>query len=159
MKKRVGGAIILVAVGIGIWLNSLFTGIGPGGDDSGVGRNDEVNVSLENAEVPTNVNPTDSTSDTSAEATIPAGAVPTILIDDRQYLLQVGSGAEENFQPIALDQVVSLAQAAQPGEDGIRLHIKRRETSRASTESALTDALRQAGVSDNAVQHHAGFVE
>lgn len=159
MKKRVGGAIVLVAVGIGIWLNSLFTGIGPGGDNSGVGRNDEVNVSLDNADTSANITSTDSTSETSVEATIPIGAVPTILIDDRQYLLQVESGAEENFQPIGLDEIVRLTQAAQPGEDGIRLHIKRRETSRASTESALTDALRRAGVSDNAVQHHAGFVQ
>ncbi len=154
MRKRVGGAIILVAVGIGIWLNSLFTGIGPGGDDSNVGRNEEFNVSVQNNEILPSA-----TTEQPGEINIPAGSVPIVLIDDRQYLLQSGEGAEETFQPVTLAEVVRLTQAAQPGEDGIQLHIKRRETSRASTESALSDALRQAGVPDNAVQQHAGFVE
>ena len=42
MKKRVGGAVILVAIGIGIWLNSLFNGIGPGGEGTNVGLSKDV---------------------------------------------------------------------------------------------------------------------
>ena len=155
MKKRVGGAIVLVAVGIGIWLNSLFTGIGPGGEGTNVGLSPDLAVNVETSEKPME----STASDQPSNVSIPAGSVPTILIDDRQYLLQLGDSIEESFQPIEISEVVRLAKEAQPGQDGIRLHIKRRETSRASAESALTDALREAGVPDNAIQMHAGFVE
>jgi len=158
MRKRVAGAGILVAIGIGMWLNSLFKGLGPGGEGEGVGRSENVSVNADSSHV---------SIDSSADHTAASGgrqspdsrSAPTVLIDGRRYLLQVGTGSEESFRPAELDEIVRLAKEAQPGEDGIRLTIKRRRSSRVLAESELQDALSSAGIEQSEILDHPGFVE
>ena len=50
---------------------------------------------------------------------------------------------------MTLTKVVALAKAASGDEDGIRVRIYRKPSSRASTENELQDALIDAGITEN----------
>jgi hypothetical protein len=154
--RRAAGAGVLVAIGIGIWLSNLFKGWGPGGSAEGLGRDENVLVSVEGADQDSG-----STADSPAAGTSggPGTSAPVVLIDNRDYLLQSGSGDTTAYTPTTVEDIIRLALAFEPGEDGIRLQLQRRRTARASTEAALTAALRAAGVADSAVQWQSGFVD
>jgi hypothetical protein len=156
MRKRVVGAGLLVAIGIGIWLSSLFKGLGPGGTDSGWGLTDKQYTSLDSGQSEGSVDaqPVDAQRESANTRT-----APTVLIDGHDYLLQLGAGADEGFKPVELSEIVRLAQRAQPDANGIRVHIKRRETSRAAAEIALANALDRAGVQPQEIQQYQAFVE
>jgi hypothetical protein len=156
MRKRVVGAGLLVAIGIGIWLSSLFKGLGPGGTDSGFGLTDRQYTSVDSGQSDGSLHV--STGDASTESSEERKG-PTILIDGHNYLLQLGTDAEEGFKPVEVSEIVQLAQRAQPDANGIRVHIKRRENARASAEIALTNALDRAGVQPQEIQHYQSFVE
>lgn len=158
MKKRVAGGVVLVAVGIGIWLSNLFQGIGPGGSGTNVGMNPQVAVSLDAADVPPEESESSSSS-TEGVAAIPAGGLPVVVIDDQVYFLEVRREGTTEYQPTSLDKIVELAKNSRPNADGLRVQIKRRGSSRPSAEAALDAALREAGLQEEQIQRHAGFIE
>jgi hypothetical protein len=71
----------------------------------------------------------------------------TAIIDGREIFLK--NSLEES--PISASQLAGLVREADGNEDGIRLRVLRRRSSRVSTETELQDALRQAEVPDAAV--------
>lgn len=155
MKKRVAGGVVLVAIGVGIWLSNLFNGIGPGGDGSNVGLSPDVSVSLENASPATG-----EVSDEPAEGTpMSATERPVVVIDAQEYFLEQRQGETTAYVPVSLEQIVEQAKTATPDADGIRVQIKRRGSSRHSAESALDTSLHNAGITDEQIQRHTGFVE
>ncbi|MBX3436097.1 MAG: hypothetical protein KF861_01310 [Planctomycetaceae bacterium] len=158
MRKRVVGATLLVAIGIGVWLSSLFKGLGPGGEGTGVGHSDNVSVSLKSSHsaVESRTTPASADADGVSQS---AGTVPTVLIDGHQFLLQQGAGGEESFRPAELDEIVRLATQAQPGDDGVRIHVKRRQSARATAETALYEALQRARIEPHAIHEQKAFVE
>lgn len=158
MRKRVAGAGILVAIGIGMWLSSLFKGLGPGGEGEGIGRSETVSVNTDTSEVSVDT-ATERTPTNAGRESLVEGVVPTVLIDGRQFLLQGGAGGEENFRPTDIEEIVRLARQAQPGEDGIRVSIKRRRSSRVLAETELKDALSRAGIQQAEILELPGFVE
>ncbi len=151
MKKRVTGGVILVAIGLGIWLSSLFNGLGPGGEGEGFGETSRVAVNVDDAEL---------RSETANVALLVDEAVPTVLISERNYLLLVdepkGSAAEK---PVTLAEIVRLAKDATPDADGIRIQIKRAGSSRAGTEAELDAALSAAGIPETSIRRHPQFVD
>jgi hypothetical protein len=157
MRKRVAGGVVLVAIGIGIWLSNLFTGIGPGGAGSNIGLSPDISVTLENSE-----STTGDTSHTSLEGETAGSSAPErpiVVIDAQEYFLENRTADGSEYVPTSLGAIVEMAQQAQPDADGIRVQIKRRGSSRHSAEAALDAALREAGLRDEQIQRHAGFVE
>ena len=155
MKKRVAGGVVLVAIGIGIWLSNLFNGIGPGGAGTDVGMNPDLAVSLDSSDS------TGGASETPTDDTAAAGiaGLPVVLIDGQEYFLEQRTGATTKYVPATLDEIVKLVKSTEPDEDGLRVQIKRRGSSRHSAESALDAALHEAGVSEEQIQRHTGFVD
>lgn len=154
MKKRVAGGVVLVAIGIGIWLSNLFTGIGPGGAGTNVGANPDVAVSLQQSESAGG----GTTSEVSATGGVPDGR-PVVVIDGQEYFLESRADGATDYIPTTLDQIVEMATSAEPDADGIIVQIKRRGSSRQSAETALDTALREAGVTPEQIQRHAGLLE
>jgi hypothetical protein len=158
MRKRVAGGVVLVAIGIGIWLSNLFTGIGPGGAGSNIGLSPDINVALDNSESTTG----SETSLTSMEAEGSGSSAPQrpiVVIDAQEYFLEQRTADGPEYVPTSLDEIIRLAQQAEPDADGIRVQIKRRGSSRHSAEAALDAALRQAGLSEEQIQRHGGIVD
>src|SRR5690606_31146675 len=136
----------------------LFTGIGPGGAGSNIGLSPDINATLENSE---STNGTD-TSLTSLEGDASGSSAPQrpiVVIDAQEYFLEHRTPEGTEYVPTSLDEIVEMARKAEPDADGIRVQIKRRGSSRHSAEAALDAALREAGLSEEQIQRHAGFVE
>ncbi len=165
MRKRVAGATILVAVGIGIWLSNLFNGLGPGGAGTNIGMNPETMVSLDSGTI------AGGTGNAGSHAEEPAApAIPTVVIDERDFYLEQSAGDETKLIPTDAAQkaqliptdvrhIVTLVQQTEPNSDGIRIQIKRRRSSRPSAETALDNALHQAGITEEQILRHSGFVD
>jgi hypothetical protein len=157
MRKRVAGGVVLVAIGIGIWLSNLFTGIGPGGAGSNIGLSPDINATLENSE-----STTGDTSLTSVEGTAAGSSAPErpiVLIDAQEYFLEQRTADGPEYVPTSLQEIARLAQQAEPDADGIRVQIKRRGSSRHSAEAALDAALREAGLREEQIQRHGGVID
>jgi hypothetical protein len=157
MRKRVAGGVVLVAIGIGIWLSNLFTGIGPGGAGSNIGLSPDINATLENSESTTR-----DTSLTSTEGTASGSSAterPIVVIEAQEYFLEQRTPDGPEYVPTSLEEIVRFAQQAEPDADGIRVQIKRRGSSRHSAEAALDAALREAGLNEEQIQRHAGVVD
>jgi hypothetical protein len=159
MRKRVVGAGLLVAIGIGIWLSSLFKGLGPGGSGTGFGLTDKQYTSVGSGQSDGSLPVSTSSTRDAAPESPDTRKRPTVLIDGHSYLLQLGTDAEEGFKPVELSEIVRLAQRAEPDANGIRVHIKRRANSRTSAEIDLVNALDEAGVQPQEIQQYGAFVE
>lgn len=148
---------MLVAIAIGIWLSSLFKGLGPGGSDTGVGTDTEVSVNVDASHSTGSASTSDELSDVGM---VESDSIPTVLIEDRHYLLAVETDdGDVEYLPSSLEQIVELAARTTPDEDGLQIHIKRRRSSRAATETALDEALANAGVEEAAIRRHRDFVD
>ena len=78
--------------------------------------------------------------------------VVKVVIQDRDYLLRTtDDDGQEQLQPIALAQLVETVRAASGDEDGVRVRIVRRDSSRAAAEELLHQSLLKAGVAATAM--------
>lgn len=157
MRKRVAGGVVLVAIGIGIWLSNLFTGIGPGGAGSNIGLSPDINATLEKGESTAGDTSLTSLEGETSGSTAPER--PIVVIDAQEYFLEQRTADGSEYVPTSLEEIVKIAQQAEPDADGIRVQVKRRGSSRHSAEAALDAALREAGLSEEQIQRHAGFVD
>ncbi len=167
MRKRVAGAAILVAVGIGIWLSNLFNGLGPGGAGTNIGMNPDTQVSLDGATISGG---TGDAGTGSHEGRATAPAIPTVVIDEREFYLEQSGGGEtmliptdaaqeDRLIPTDVEHITVLVRKTKPNDDGIRVQIKRRRSSRPSAETALNNALHQAGITEEQILRHGGFAD
>ncbi|MCA9062567.1 MAG: hypothetical protein KDA96_05895 [Planctomycetaceae bacterium] len=87
-----------------------------------------------------------------------AGSVITVEIDDYSYLLEYGP--ENDLQKIArpVDRIVHLAGQARGDSNGLKIRIREIGTTRPRAELELREALKQAGISENAI-HTTRFSE
>ncbi|MGD9854783.1 MAG: hypothetical protein AB7U20_07510, partial [Planctomycetaceae bacterium] len=96
--------------------------------------------------------------------------IPTVVIDERQFYMEKSGGdatkliptdatANTELIPTDVTHIVTLVEQAEPNADGIRLQIKRRRSSRPSAETALDEALHKAGVTEDQILRHRGFVD
>jgi hypothetical protein len=75
--------------------------------------------------------------------------VLTVLIDERQYLIQIASTPTPLFRPSSLDRIAGLADRTAGDSNGIRVRILRRETSRPSAENELRETLKTVDIGDD----------
>lgn len=147
--RNVAGMALILGVAIGIWLADWFQGLGTG--KSGPSSL-QVSLGTDGAsELPAREEigpPTRVVSESTTKDEPSTGAIElTAIIDGHEIFLK--NSLEES--PISAPQLASLVREADGNEDGIRLRILRRRSSRVSTETALQDALREANVPDAAV--------
>lgn len=161
-RAGLGGGAIL----IGLALYLLFKGMGPGGiGSSGSGIGPEPEESLI----------TSKGTDTPSEKAIVApdqirggltddekkslsGDVLTILIDEKNFLLELPGDVDPVYRKTSLPRVIELARLARGDSNGIRVRILRRESARASAEFDLIDGLHKEGVSKDSIIMPADFV-
>ncbi len=132
------GAVLVAGIAAGVYLADFWKGFGWGGGPQGVAGNSSTTSKPKSADSKTSskeASPMDKTSTVS-------GKVVKVVIDNRSYFLRTADGD----QATELNDLVSLARAAAGDEDGIRIRIYRKKSSRPSAEEALRDALVAAGV-------------
>ncbi len=147
-----GGALIGVAMVYGL-LNGLFSGFGGNGPGSGAqalvsnGNNSMSMPDASQSKPPVeNETPPESTD------------VVNVLIDERSYFIRLLVDGKGEYRRIELPELVNLAKAARGNEDGIRVRVSRRESSRASAENLLQEKLLGAGLRKESIHLQKGFV-
>jgi len=159
MKKRLTIAgVLVVAVGIVAGKMGMFPGLGNG---SGSNADTQVSVGAENpTPPPKKSDPPIATpeNDTDSKTSTDPPNVLEVIIDDRSYQLRQSSDGKEEYVAIELPALISLAKKTPGDEDGIRVRISRRESSRLSAESQLQEELTKAGLSRSAIQWREGLL-
>jgi len=165
-RAGIGGGALL----IGLALYLLFRGFGPGGTGSsgsgtGPGESQPALVTTQ-AEPSTQQNgktslalpdPTEGgLADDEKKAL--AGNVLTVLIDERDYLIELPAEPESLFRPTTLPRIIELAKLTKGDSNGIRVRILRRETARALSEQELLNELLRIGIRKDHVIMPGGFV-
>lgn len=151
-KRNILGAVLAAGIAVGLYLGDIWKGFGGGttvgigiGDSSSQGTVDGTGDGTKHVNV-------EATEDAPAEVTTPVPASPVthvvkIVIADRSYFLR----SPEGDQPVELKELVSQAKAATGDEDGIRVRVYRKLTSRPAVEIALNDALIAAGLNEDQI--------
>ena len=164
MAKRsttaAGGVVIALAVGIYLLVGSFFGGVGTPGSGGGDGEADSPSETVPaNVQVSTEAT-TASESPAPMHQTSPEGESTTtseppevvdVVIDDRAYFVREQVVGATQDRRIELAQLVDVAKTATGNEDGFRVRVLRKSSSRAATEHELEQALKSAGIPDNAV--------
>lgn len=161
------------AILIGLALFLLFRGPGPGGTgQSGSGTGPEETSTGKT--MVTTASPSETPAETTSKSVVApdavvggltddeqkalSGDVLTVLIDEREFLIEIPSDAEAVFRPTEFDRVVKLAAMAKGDTNGIKVRILRRESSRASAEFQLKSELERHGIESDAIMMPGEFV-
>ncbi len=147
--SRVVGVLVLAGIGIGAALSYLLPdlnfGLGSGGIGLPTGQTETKVVGIDA--------PAPEETDAKPEAApVPPPAVVYVLIDNRDYLLRRGEEGKAAFKPATLDEVVEAAQSATGDDNGIRIRIAQKSSSRELTERALRAKLEEGGVPKDAIR-------
>ncbi|MDB5339349.1 MAG: hypothetical protein JWN70_4968 [Planctomycetaceae bacterium] len=147
--SRVVGVLVLAGIGIGAALSYLLPdldfGLGAGGIGLPTGKTETKVVGIE-------ASPLEETeTKPEAEPVVPPTVV-YVLIDGRDYLLRRGPEGKAAFKPATLDDVIEAAQTATGDDNGIRIRIAQKSSSRELTERALQAKLEEAGVPKDAIR-------
>lgn len=150
--RNVLGGVLVAGIAAGLYLGDLFKGFGFG-NSLGLGTGGKSNSSQESKQ---------GTDEGAAKTVVQSKTTITpeptrkpakkqnnhhvvkIVIADRSYFVR----STEGDQATDLAELVELVNSATGDDDGIRVRIYRKPTSRTSTELALRDALLEAGVKE-----------
>jgi hypothetical protein len=149
MGRKVLGASVLGALGLGIFLGQYLPKLAlfPGGSGIGLGE-PAPPTSIKT----TQTNPSESTalaSNEEPEKPRPDGTAPiTVRIDGHDFVLVDAAGKS---QPATLEEIVKAIQTAEPNERGLRVRIAPTPEARAKSESDLKEALRAAGIPETEI--------
>ncbi len=154
-KRNILGAVLVAGIGVGLYLGDIWKGFGGGtsigigvGDSTSQGTGDGTGDGTKQVTKPVNVEATeDAPPEVTAAAPSPVTHVLKIVIADRSYFLR----SPEGDQPVELKDLVAQAKAATGDEDGIRVRVYRKLTSRPAVEIALNDALVAAGLNEDQI--------
>jgi hypothetical protein len=165
-RAGIGGGALLIALALYL----LFRGFGPGGtgsSGSGTGPGEsqptlittQSDPSAQESEKKSLALP-DPTEGRLAddEKKALAGNVLTVLIDERDYLIELPGEPESLFRPTSLPRIIELAELTKGDSNGIRVRILRRETARALSEQELLNELLRIGIRKDHVIMPGGFV-
>ena len=151
--KLVGGLVVIAAV-VGIFVGKMVPGLPSMGLP---GFEKPTNHAAPLVSVPIIDEPTASeTAETELPKPNPA-ELPEEAADGRILYVEVDSagyrvsGSESGLRAASLDEVVELAQQREGSPEGIKVRIKRLETSRYQSEVDLRDKLVDAGIDRSAI--------
>lgn len=88
-----------------------------------------------------------------------SGKVLGILIDERDYLMEIPSENQAIYRPTSLQRLIELAGLTDGDTNGIRVRILQRETARPSAEQILRNELVKVGIGSDAIYLSAEFVQ
>ena len=150
-KRNILGAVLVAGIAAGVYLGNVWKGFG-GGSIQGIGIGDPSPKPTQKSSDSTQAakndtkNGVEPKSDPASDktSTEQAPQVVKVVIADRSYFLRSADGD----QAAELKQVVSVAKTAAGDEDGIRVRVYRKLSSRTAAEIALRDALVAAGITD-----------
>ena len=150
---RMLGVMVVAGIGIGAALSYLLPDLNFGLGSSGIG----LPTGNTDTKPETQVVGIDAASEekSTAEADAATAAPPAVvyvLLDGREYLLRRGPEGKVPFKPVTLDEVVEAAQSATGDENGIRVRIEQKRSSRHTTQSALEGKLEAAGVPKDSIR-------
>lgn len=87
-----------------------------------------------------------------------SGSVLSILIDERDFLMELPKAGESVYRPAKLSRLVELAALAKGDSNGIRVRVNRRENARASAENQIKQELSKIGIGEGAIYMPAEFI-
>jgi len=150
--KLVGGLVVVAAI-VGAFIGKMIPGLpnmGLPGFESPAGRPVPV------AAVP-ETEPTAEKSPDPAPPEPKPAELPEEAQDDKVLYVEVDSAgyrvnaAESGLRPATLEEIAQLAQEREGSPEGIKIRIKRLETSRYQSEVDLRDKLVDAGIERSAI--------
>ncbi len=159
------------AVVVGILLFLVFRGFGSGGtgqsgssESSGQSADTDDALLKQSPDGSTSPDPGSDSRDTQSrgladpeddltpdERNALSSQVLTVLIDERQYMIQIASTPTPLFRPTTLTRIATLADRTEGDSNGIRVRILRRETSRPSAENELREVLKTADINEDSI--------
>lgn len=159
------------AVVVGILLFLVFRGFGSGGtgqsgssESSGQAADTDNALLEQSPDGSTSSDPGSDSRDTQSrgladpeddltpdERNALSSQVLTVLIDERQYMIQIASTPTPLFRPTTLTRIATLADQTEGDSNGIRVRILRRETSRPSAENELREVLKTVDISEDGI--------
>lgn len=138
-KRNVLGGVLIAGIVAGVYLADFLKGFGLGSGNTW--KPNSTNSTTKST--PADTNSESTIDDIAADGDAPA--VIKVLIDGWTYLLRTPSGEER----VELSRIVQLVKAATGDDDGIRIRIYRKPTSRVQAETDLESALAAAGIPEN----------
>lgn len=158
-KRTVIGGTLAVGLVAGIWLSGKLphtgTGFGLGsGGDGVLGQQDPGDAVQANESAAKSDSSSNSGEHgpkpkrTDAE---PLDDVLTILVEDRHYAVWRKTRNGNGYFPAELDELVGLALAAKPNDEGLRVRILRSASARVTAWQKLQSDLVQAGLPAEAI--------
>lgn len=154
--SRMIGVLVLAGIAIGAVLSAILPDFGFGlGSGGGIGnppglKQEATSPVAESGSSVTSTAPIDDVAAATEE--VPPTDVVYVLIDKREYLLRRGPEGKASFKPASLEEVAQAAQAATGDDNGIRVRIAQKSSSRETTERALRAKLEEAGVPGDAIR-------
>lgn len=146
---RLMGVLVVAGIGIGAALSYLLPdldfGLGSGGIGLSTGKSETQAVGIDAAP------PAETATQSTPEPVAPP-AVVYVLIDGREYLLRPGPEGKAAFKPARLEEVVEAALSATGDDNGIRIRIAQKSSSRELAERALRAKLDEAGVPKDSIR-------
>lgn len=156
MKSRnlIGGAIVLAFV-VGGFLGNWFPkfGLGPG---TGGGRSESGDSLIQ---LVSDSQPVDTAETETPAASEPAADDDQVLhvrIAGREYYIARTSGRSREYRAASLEEVVQAAQDRPGDEQGTRVRISRKQSSKTTAELQLRDALIDVGIDADAIDWQDG---
>jgi hypothetical protein len=140
-KRNILGAVLVAGIVAGVYLADFWKGFG-GGSSLGIGIGDK----SQTATTTTDAKP-DGTYEDIAATPHESPTVVKVVIANWSYALRTADGE----QPVELSQIVELAKSAKGDDDGIRVRIYRKLSSRAKAETDLESALTAAGIQEKEI--------
>ena len=175
MRKRIP---IVIGGGVALLVASQYLNFGLGftdGDGINEAPEDPALVSLEEAIsdvesfMPETVPGTEAAESAAAESAaaemelVPATPslpeVVDIVIDDNQYWVAMNAGDMDQREAKSLDEIIAMASTLEGEESGVRVRIARTPDAIASAEAAVLSRLKEAGLSDDAIDSRRQLVE
>ncbi|MBM84271.1 MAG: hypothetical protein CMJ78_27260 [Planctomycetaceae bacterium] len=150
VKRITFGAILVAGVVIGTYLNDMLPKMGAG-----------VGIGAQASSTTPDLRP-DGEQPEEPKDEPPKLARPEILevlIDNRDFLVRMLVDGEARYQQLSMKELITFAKQVPGNDDGIKVKIARRESSRATAEMELRDQLLEAGIKDSAVLWQKDFVE
>ena len=161
-RLTIGGGLLIGVAIVASLLSGLFSGFGGQGSGNGptvvvLNGGNSMNIPDTAQSKPVDQHPEPKEEPASPPESADADVV-NLLIDGRSYFIRQSVDGKRAYRPIELPELVNLAKAARGNEDGIRVRVSRRESSRASAENLLQEKLMEAGLRKEAIYLQEGFV-
>lgn len=150
--SRVVGLLVVAGIAIGAFLSAVLPDFGIPGLGSGGGIGNPPPAKPVATVSTVSDGPVESTETPPDEEAPPPSAVIYVMIDGRDYFLRRSPEGKAPFRPATLESVVEAAKAATGDDNGIRVRIAQKSSSRETTERALRAKLAEAGIPADAIR-------